>query len=461
MLLEAVRAAIERYRMIELGDRVVVAVSGGADSIALLHALCALTPELGCSLFVAHLDHGLRSSSGDDARFVADAAAALGLPMVSERADVAALAASRGQGIEEAGREARREFLSRVADELGAVRVALGHTADDQAETILYRLARGTGWEGMCGMASVSGRFIRPLLSVSREEVRTFAAERGLRWREDETNADVRFARNRIRERILPELNLAHPGATRAIARSAELAREAREVERYALDRVWPTVCEREEAGSVHLRRRELATLPPAMRSAVLRDAMRRTRGGLRGIGRAHVAAVARLATSPALRGEQCLPRLRAVASPASLELSAVVKDAAIAWTASLPLGRTALAEPQLVVNIAVCERDAVRSEGDPNPWAEMADADCVQFPLVARCRRPGDRFAPLGMDRDVRLKSFLANARIPVERRDRLALVCDRDKIVWVVGVRLSDAVKMRPSTRRVLVLRAEEVER
>lgn len=460
MLLETVRSAITAHSMIRPGDRVLVAVSGGADSIVLVHALHALAPEFGCDLVVAHLDHGLRAASASDARFVADVAASLGLQAVCERADVVGLAASRRGGLEEAGRIARREFLARTAVAVGASCVALGHTADDQAETVLYRLARGTGWEGLSGMAPVSGRFIRPLLAVPRAVVREYAAAQALPWREDETNEDVSFARNRIRGRVMPELALVHPNAGSALVRAAELARDALDVERYAVEQAWPRVCEAEAPGSVHLGREALAALSPAMQAAVLREAMRRVRGDLRGIGRAHVAAVARLVASPSTCGERHLPRLRVAASPTVLCLRSS-GCAADAWEQPLAVGRTILDEPRLAVEVAVRGREREDVPADRGAWSELADADRVQFPLIARSRRPGDRFSPLGMGCDVHLKSFLINARVPVERRDRLALVCDRDKIVWVAGVRLSDAVKLRASTRRVLVLRAEEVER
>ena len=183
MLDERVREIIERYGMIPRGGRVVVAVSGGLDSVVLLSVLHRLAASLDASLVVAHLDHGLRPESAADAAFVAELCGGLGIPVVTERVDVGALAESHRAGIEEAAREARHAFLDRVAREVSAERVALGHTADDQAETILFRLARGTGLEGLRGMDPVSERLIRPLLSVSRVDVRSYAEAQGLRWR--------------------------------------------------------------------------------------------------------------------------------------------------------------------------------------------------------------------------------------------------------------------------------------
>jgi tRNA(Ile)-lysidine synthase len=205
--------------------------------------------------------------------------------------------------------------------------------------------------------------------------------------------------------------------------------------------------------------RAALVRLPLAVQSVVLREAMRRARGDLNGIARPHVAAVRRWLADENEKGELHLPRLRVGFSSSTIEVVAGSRDAAgDPWLVPLALGRTTLAEPGLVVELSVLPRD--EAPGVEGPWSEVADADCVRFPLVARGRRAGDRFAPLGMRRNVRLKSFLINARVPAERRARLLLICDQEKVVWVAGVRLSDSVRLRESTRRVLVLRAEEVD-
>lgn len=458
MLLAEMRRAIKRFHMMTPGDRVVVAVSGGSDSMALLHALAELRDELGVDLVVAHLDHALRPSSDAEARFVAETAARLGVRAVCERRDVAARAASDRRGIEETARDVRREFLEQTADECGAARVALGHTADDQAETVLFRLARGTGWSGLSAMSPTAGRFVRPLLAVRRDEARRFLVERGVSWREDPSNADVRFSRNRIRARVLPELAAVNPEAVRALNRCADLARDARALEQYVVLQLWPAVCLREGRGEVEIARAAMTPLPSAVQSVVLREAMRRARGDLEGLSRAHAAAARRLAVRGS--GELDLPRLRVTASASTIRLASRPEARPDAgWTTPLAFGRTELAQPGVIVDVALAERDEVG--GTAGPWTELADADFVRFPLVARGRRPGDVFRPLGMAADVRLASFLINARVPRHRRERIVVVCDQEKIVWVAGVRLSHEVRLRDSTRRVVVLRALEGDR
>ncbi|MEN6368373.1 MAG: tRNA lysidine(34) synthetase TilS, partial [Thermotogota bacterium] len=259
MLERQARDTIEKFGMIPQGTRVVVAVSGGLDSVVLLRILHGLATELGFSITVAHLDHALRADSASDATFVKELGAELNLPVMTERTDVGALAESKRIGIEEAAREARHAFLDRTARDLGAERIALGHTADDQAETILFRLARGTGLEGLRGMNAVSGRIIRPLLYASRASVRRYAESHGLRWREDATNLDLRFSRNRIRQHVLPELRAINPEAVEALQRAGNLADEALDAVAYLITDVWPNLEPVEEHGRVELSRAALA----------------------------------------------------------------------------------------------------------------------------------------------------------------------------------------------------------
>ncbi len=220
---DVVREAAARLR-IPRGAPLVLAVSGGPDSMAMLHAVASLAPEMGWDLTVAHLDHALRAESADDARFVADAASALGLPSRARRTDVAALAASNREGLEEAGRRARYAFFTDVAARLarGAL-VLTAHTADDQVETILLHLARGSGLAGLRGIAERRGSLVRPLLRARRAELRGALDAAGIAYRDDPTNSDEVFARNRARSELVPALERLHAGAIPSVMRLARL----------------------------------------------------------------------------------------------------------------------------------------------------------------------------------------------------------------------------------------------
>src|SRR5690625_1796301 len=291
------KAEVERtatqYRMWEPGDRIIVGVSGGPDSVALLHVLTLLgagEPTPPFTLVVAHLHHGLRGASADaDAELVAALARRWGLDAVIERTDVAALARTRGVGIQEAAREARYEFFLRLAKERGADRIALAHHADDQVETVLFRFLRGTGPKGLAGIPPVRGAIIRPLIEVTRETILDHCRRYDLPFREDPSNLDMRYRRNRIREELIPLIEERYNPAFRsAMIRLARIHREEDEfLEGYAAD-IYRSLAQ-EIAGpgaegeppvpsEVFLSREALAALHPAMARRVVRRALSRLR---------------------------------------------------------------------------------------------------------------------------------------------------------------------------------------
>jgi tRNA(Ile)-lysidine synthase len=295
---ETVRATVARHRMFDEPPRAVVAVSGGPDSMALLHALV----RLGVETIVAHFDHQLRGAASDeDAAFVAEAARRLGRPSSIEADDVRAAAAREGRNLEAVARDLRYAFLERAALAHGVAWVATGHTASDQAETVLLRLARGAGTDGLAGIAAVRPlglrgvALARPLLDATRDRTLAYCREREIAFRVDGTNADLALARIRARETLLPELERLSPGASTNLARAAALAADDREyfaarvAELFAAWGVAP-------AGPVRLPAADVAALPAALRRRALREAVRRARGDLNRLTFEHVEALERLA---------------------------------------------------------------------------------------------------------------------------------------------------------------------
>ena len=260
----------------EDGDGVAVAVSGGADSLALLHALRVLSRPRRWDLAVLTVDHGLRPGSAADAAFVADHAKSLGLPARVLTLAPADLEAHQTAGPEGAARAARYAALWPAADDLGCRWLATGHTLDDQAETVLLQLLRGTGPDGLAGMAVRSGRLLRPLLTTRRAETRAACAAAGLDWREDPTNAEDGPLRNRVRHRLLPLLEELRPGATRALARTAALAADERDWLARLVAEALATTLEGADAGTARLDPEALAGLPVALARRVVREAARR-----------------------------------------------------------------------------------------------------------------------------------------------------------------------------------------
>jgi len=263
------------------GDGLAVAVSGGADSLATLHAVRTLAGPRRWRVAVATVDHGLRPGSAGDAAFVAEHAAALGLPASVRALDPAALAAARREhGVEGAARAARYAALHAAADELGCAWIVTGHTMDDQAETLLLQLLRGAGPDGMGGMATVTGRVLRPLLGATRAQTRACCDALGLRWREDPSNADEDLLRNALRARVLPLLEALRPGAAATLARAAELARADRDwaeaAAATALDGLAVGVGVGADGDGVEVKAAALAALPLGLARRVVREAARR-----------------------------------------------------------------------------------------------------------------------------------------------------------------------------------------
>ena len=305
-LVAAVDRALRAAGMPPRGGTLVVGLSGGADSVALLDALASLRRRRGFRVVAAHLDHRLRPGSAEDAAFCEALCARLDVPLRTGAADVRARAARERGGLEQAARRERYAFLRRVEDEEGAVAVAVAHTRDDQAETLLLRLLRGAGATGLAGMRPRSGDVVRPLLGVSRQEVLAHLRERGLAWREDPSNADTAHRRNRVRLELLPYLEERfNPGIRAALARTASLLADEAAHVRAGAEALLAGIA-REEGGALLLRRPPLADAPSAVARAAIRQALLRA-GGLAQVGALHVDTILQMARAKAPSGRRLL----------------------------------------------------------------------------------------------------------------------------------------------------------
>jgi tRNA(Ile)-lysidine synthase len=443
-VVHAVERAIRRHAMLTPGDVVLIGVSGGADSVALLHVLRTLAPALALGLHALHVDHGLRPDSARDAAFVRALGERLGVPV-----DVVHVHVGDGS-IEAAARAARHAALDAAADRVGATRIALGHTADDQAETLVMRLLEGTGVRGLAGIPPVRGRLIRPLLDVRhRDAVATLRAQ-GLPWLEDPTNRDPRFFRNRVRHTLMPRLNEVSGGDV--VAHLGRLARRAREAVD-SLDRLANVELARlahEQDGALILPRSAVAALPRPVAAEMLR------------------AAAARLGSRAPLRawGHRGLRRILAEAAPRRpFRLGGVTVEVSGDRVRVGASPRPTLVSRELVVpgrvelpEIGRALEAVVVSAADyalpPDPDRVAFDATVLPPRLVVRPRRRGDRFRPFGGG-DRRLKSFLIDAKVPRWDRDRLPLVDAGHDIVWVAGVRRGAAAPITARTGTVVELR------
>ncbi len=489
-LLPQVRRFARRYGLFDFGDTVVVGVSGGPDSLCLLHVLHRLAPELGLRLHVAHLNHGLRGADADaDAECVAQFAASLVLPFTAGRADVAAMASAPGLSVEEAARQARYRFLAEVAAATGAHVIAVGHNADDQAETVLMHFLRGSGVAGLRGMLprtrladyrlrggdEASGepgarekigtppprgavaqpglRLVRPLLTIPRAAIEAYCAEQRLHPRFDRSNEDVTFFRNRLRHELLPILEGYNPQVRKVLAHTAEVMAGDYELLRADLDEV-------RAQGETLFDLAAWRTLPIGLQRATIREAIHRLRADLRNINWEHVERAVWLARE----GETG----QAATLASGLELQVgyqtlrIVEEGA-PWTCDLPqitdplrLGAQQITELPGGWRVIVQQlrRDDLPADlaADPDPWVAYLDAAAVGPDLTLRPRQEGDRFEPYGLSgHSVKVNEFMINAKVPKDLRGGWPLLVGACGIAWVCGLRVDQRAAVRPDTGTV----------
>ncbi|MBE0415694.1 MAG: tRNA lysidine(34) synthetase TilS [Dehalococcoidia bacterium] len=471
---------IQKDGLIQGEEILLVGVSGGPDSVCLLHILCQLKEALGVSLHVAHLDHMLRGAdSAADARYVSHLAHRLGIPATVERRDVKVFRAEHRLSLEEAAREVRYDFFARVAESLGAKRIALGHTQDDQVETILMHLMRGTGLGGLRGMQPITlwssperGAFwvVRPLLEVTRKETEEYCSACDLEPRSDFSNFSPNFLRNRLRYELIPILRSYNPNVSAALLRTARAAAADFSFFEQQVSQVWQQVVT-EQPNGLLLDSEAILSLHPALKRHLLRRVLGEILGELTDIQSIHIEKMMEALSKPAGK-RLSLPR--GLVFYVGYNTCLVTKGAYDTCPfpplegehrLNLP-GDTALPGWRVRASIVPPgergEGFSERSIGVRR--AEGADRACFDLDetgmeLVVRGRKAGERFQPLGMREPKKLQDFMVDAKIPRSWRDRVPLVCSPDGILWVVGWRIAERVKVKDSTKQVLHLEFERV--
>jgi tRNA(Ile)-lysidine synthase len=468
-VLERVRRYIARHDLARRETRVVAAVSGGSDSAALAYLLHALDAAGALRLSgIAHFNHQLRSAADDDERLVEGIAASLRRPLIAEREEVSQRARRDRRSTETAAREARYEFFERARVRLAADVVALGHTRDDQAETVLLRLTRGAGLRGLAGMHPRNGTIIRPLLDCRRAELRDCLVALGVAFATDETNADVNVPRNRVRHELLPLLaRRFNPRIVDVLAREAELAREEWRWRHQQADELFERACRIERAkGAWALDVALLNRVPLALRRAVVCRAMHEA-AGERSVGFEHVQAVLGLMDEGA-RGAIDIPGQRAerVGSlvvlagrpPGSVGRPKAPEPVNIfRYPLSIP-GEVSLPESGCLLTAELLVPEGLSGEFGRGGRADavVVRRDACREPLAVRNRRPGDRFRPAWLRGRKKLQDYFVDLKVPRPLRDRVPLVVDGDdRIVWVAGHAVGDEFRVTAASQAVITLK------
>ncbi len=444
-MLAKVREALRKYAMVSAGEKVLVAVSGGADSLALLYALYWLRKEFAFELAMAHLDHGIRQDTAEDLKVVQAAAEDLGLPLVYERVDAPGYARKHKLNLEEAARRLRREFLLRAASQAQAGKIALGHTRTDLAETVLLHLLRGAGPAGLRGFLPVSPPFIRPLILVGREETRNFCEIHSIPFRDDPTNLDTRYLRNALRLELLPKLRQYNPRAEEALARTAQLLAESLEVLEWASAQALQEA--RKERG---LDLAQLRALPKPVQALLVRALAsehgillyhRHVEAILRGLGRGQAA-------------EYRLPQnLVARIGRGLLVIEELKPPPRGIWTLSFP-GETEV--PELGWKFALAPIPRPPSLDPHEPCQIYVSPKKAEPPLFVRAATRADVFRPFGERKEKRVWDVLAREGIPRWERERWPVVVAGRGVVWVVAVRPSCEYAVEEDEEGVISLRA-----
>lgn len=476
-VLAQVRATIDAHDLLARDSTAVVAVSGGPDSLCLLHVLCRLRAELSLQLHVAHLNHRLRPEADADAAFVAALAADWGLPYTVGTADVLRLAEAEHRSVEEAARVARYRFLGEVARAVGAQAVAVGHNADDQVETVLMHCLRGAGLAGLRGMRRRASlpeaaaahcpalHLVRPLLDVPRTAIEAYCQEQGLKPRFDRSNVEMTFFRNRIRRDLIPTLETYNPRVRRLLHRTADLLADDYDYLQRDLDALWPELLLADTPEAVILRAPALRQLAPTPQRGALRKAILTLRPSLRDVGWTHVerarqaALVAPTGATISLPAGLLLevsydrlivrPADRPVLGPSPLALAGDERRLQVPGTVLLAPGGWAL-QARLS---AECPADR---KGRAARLNLCLDPEQAGTDLRLRTRRPGDRFQPRGLGGHSKsVKDYMIDAKIPRAERDRLPLLVSERGILWIAGWRASEVGAPGPQTRRYLCLR------
>ena len=473
---------IRENDMLDPGGRVIVALSGGGDSVCLLHLLASCREELEIQLLAVHVHHGIRGDeAGRDASFARALCERLGVPFILRREDVPELAARRGLSLEEAGRETRYRIFEEERLRCGASCVAVAHHMDDSAETILNNLFRGTGLAGLSGIAPVRGTVIRPLLCFRRQEIEHYLEAEGIEYCSDSTNGELLYARNRIRHVILPAARQVNGRAVEHMVRAGAFIGEADGYFKRMAARIVDGECGRETNGreaneanggdagtaaaagmtvagetpEIRLSGETLLAQEPIAAAYVLREAVSRAGGSLRDFGAVHIGLLMELARRRTGASIDLPGGLRVHNEYGALCFSRETGKTPEPETGTEPGRATGKApmSPGLIFS------DFPREKGveiPKNQYTKCFDYDKIKDTLSVRYRAPGDYFMLSSGGRKT-LKAFMIDEKIPREQRDRILLLAEGSHILWIVGYRISEYYKVTDDTEHILQVRLE----
>lgn len=451
-MLSKVYKYIKEYKMIEPGETIIVGVSGGPDSMALLDILYKLQPVLGCSLVAAHLNHGLRPEAEAEESFVNEYCDNKGISCYSCLINVKELAQRDKKSLEEAGRECRYHYFSELAGEIGASRIATAHHRDDNAETVLLNIIRGSGIKGLRGIIPVNGMIIRPLLGVNRREIENYLAENSITYCIDQSNYSNDYMRNRLRHQLLPLLKQEYnPRIVESLTQLAAIAAGENEVIEMETQRLWKSIVIKEQVGEIILNADSFKKVHPAYQHRILLQVLYKLYGGSGWEGR-DILQICNLIGKPGsnkgLRLKKGLHVNKAY-NQVIFGFKPPVKTQ-FKYKVEIP-GQVYIQEIEQSFAFYLLER----GHFCPQKGDCYLDYARIQGELYLRSRQPGDFFSPQGMQGRKKIKDFFIDLKIPFKDRDRIPLLASSQEIYAVLGYRVSRRAAVDNSTNRILLIK------
>lgn len=445
--------------MLSAGDHVLAALSGGPDSVCLLTILNKLKAEYSFVLSAAYIDHGLRP---DEAPLEIDIAKklcnSLNMPFSVKAVDVKSYAKNLKLGKQQAARQLRYEALEGIALDISANKLAFGHNADDQAETILMRLIRGSGPTGLSGIPPARKtnirnlQIIRPLIEIKRAAIEKFLSTEKIPFIVDSSNLRNDYIRNRIRHFIVPEIKKINNGFIETISKTSDIFRDEERYFEMLVTKTLMKLITRKTEDTIELFSAPMEGMDTAILRRVIRRAIDETKG-LCGIGFVHIEDIINLIKSGKSGDRIFLPKnIRAVKGYSTLTITSKKPQVLGSYTIDGP-GEIVLKESSVVLKILAKEIDGIKDYGNGKNSA-VIDASKINFPLLIRPRLPGDYFYPIGFGKKKKLQDFFVDKKIPRDERDAIPLIISNNNIVWVAGLRLDDRYKVDKDTKRVLQL-------